>query len=102
MTAECQDVEEEPMLKAGGFDDALIGAVEMWLPHPSGGHTQETVLAYSRSKVLAALMHRDGMSYDDAVEFFDFNIAGAYAGRRQPIFVEEMSMCEVCDIYADL
>jgi CRISPR/Cas system-associated exonuclease Cas4 (RecB family) len=28
-------------------------------------------------------------AYDDAVEYFDYNIAGAYIGRGMPVFLED-------------
>jgi len=33
-------------------------------------------------------MDRDCMTYDEAIEFFDFNIAGLYAGERTPMILE--------------
>lgn len=44
-------------------------------------------VAYDRSKVIVELMN-DGMSEEEALEFFDFNMAGAYVGTRTPIFIE--------------
>lgn len=44
-------------------------------------------VAYDRSKVIAELMN-DGMTEEDAEDFFSFNIAGAYVGARTPIFIE--------------
>jgi len=43
-------------------------------------------------EVIGILMDRDGMSEDDAVEFFDFNVLGAYVGERTPIFVPQSFM----------
>ena len=33
-------------------------------------------------------MDRDGMSDIDAIEFFDFNVAGAWVGKSTPVFLE--------------
>jgi hypothetical protein len=30
----------------------------------------------------------DGMTYDDAIEYYDFNISSAYIGEGTPIFVK--------------
>jgi hypothetical protein len=68
-------------LLADGFDDALIGYA--W-GTPSGGCG---VAVYDRDKCIAILMSRDGMTYEDAEEFFDFNVEGAYVGPMTPIFV---------------
>jgi hypothetical protein len=32
-------------------------------------------------------MVRDGMDYDEAYEFFEFNTLGAYVGEQTPVFV---------------
>jgi len=40
-------------------------------------------------KVLEILMTRDGMSYEEAREFYEFNIVGAYVGPGTPVFVED-------------
>jgi len=35
-------------------------------------------------------MIRDEMSYEEAIEYFDFNVRGAYMGEKTPIWVEDM------------
>jgi len=32
-------------------------------------------------------MNRDGMSYEEAIEYFDFNVTGAYVGEHTPMFI---------------
>ena len=39
------------------------------------------------------LMQRDEMSYDDAEEYFEYNVTGAFLGDRMPVFL--LSMKEV-------
>ena len=56
-------------LLANGFEEAFIGV--------SRRCGQPELATYSVSKCLAILMERDGMSYEDAVEFFEFNVSGA-------------------------
>jgi hypothetical protein len=34
-------------------------------------------------------MNRDGMSWEEAQEFFDFNIKGAWVGPNTPVFVQD-------------
>ena len=38
-------------------------------------------------------MQRDGMTYDDAEEYFEYNVTGAFVGDRMPVFL--LSMKEV-------
>lgn len=61
-------------LKADGFDDAVIGFDES---------TER--LIYSVSKSIDILVN-EGMSNDDAMEYFTFNVSGAYVGDKTPIW----------------
>lgn len=61
-----------------GYDDAVIGLGYQ--------HTRGPVLIYDYDLIIAALM-RDGMSEDDAIEFYDFNVAGTWAGERTPVIM---------------
>jgi hypothetical protein len=38
------------------------------------------------------LMTRDGMDYDEASEYIDFNCVGAYVGEQTPIIVRSLAM----------
>jgi len=53
-----------------------------------GGH--KAFLVYDVNKILDALVEREGMSSEDAVEFFQFNIQGAYLGESTPAFMTLM------------
>ena len=64
---------EEQILKADGFDEAILGIDE--------GSMR---LIYSKSKCIEILC-RD-MSEEDAMEHFDFNVAGSYVGEQTPIW----------------
>jgi len=67
------------MLKADGFDKAVIGIGRRC--------SQEDILVYDTEKCLEILME-DGMTYDEAREFFEFNTVGSWVGPLTPIFVE--------------
>jgi hypothetical protein len=69
------EMNEEAML-ADGFDDALIGA-----------DYEKNRAVYSIEKMLQILMERDGMSMEDAMEHFNFNIGCAYVGEYTPLYV---------------
>lgn len=64
---------EEEILKADGFDDAIIGIEE------SSGR-----LIYSVSKCLK-ILEKD-MSEEDASEYFWYNVHGAWVGDKTPIW----------------
>jgi len=72
----------ENVVLADGLDDAFVGVGNAF-----GG---TTCAVYDKDKVIEILMTRDGMTHDEAWEFFDFNIAGAYVGEATPIFVRLM------------
>ena len=76
--------EEYPdLLKADGFDDAIIGVVE---------RIGVQAICYDQEKVIDILIERDGMTYEEAVEYFDFNIAGAWVGESTPFFLQKMDL----------
>ena len=64
---------DEEILKADGFDDAIIGIEE-----------NEMRLIYSVSKCLKILEQE--MTEEDAMEYFTFNVSGAYVGIKTPIW----------------
>jgi hypothetical protein len=44
---------------------------------------------FSEQKSVNILMMMNGWDWEEAVEYFDFNIKGAYEGPRTPVWVEE-------------
>jgi hypothetical protein len=64
-------------LLADGFNDAIIGISQCENPKA----------VYSIKKCIDKLIERDGMSKDEAIEFFSFNVSGSYMGEKTPIFI---------------
>lgn len=62
-----------------GFDEAIIGMAERINLGP--------VVAYDVEKILEIMIERDEMTYEEAMEFFDFNIQGAWMGDFTPIYI---------------
>lgn len=79
MTPEQVAEYNEDALLADGFEKALIGVAERINLGP--------VAAYDVEKILEILMERDGMEYADALEFFEFNIKGAWMGEFTPVYI---------------
>lgn len=80
---------EEGALVATGLDDALIGIGHVWVEQGEGeGCVRRYLAVYSEQKCIEILMERDGMAEDEAQEFFDTNVVGAYVGVGTPIFVD--------------
>ena len=67
------------MILADGFDEALIG-IGVRCGQPD-------VVTYSADKCLEILESDHGMSYVEAVEYFEFNVQGAWVGETTPIWV---------------
>lgn len=72
-----QSQTDEEVLLADGFDDAFIGL----------GRIAGTVIAcYDREKCIQELMQ--DVNREEAEEYFEFNVQGAYVGPNTPCFIE--------------
>jgi hypothetical protein len=70
---------DENVLLMDGFDEAFIGYSQ---------RINEPVLAvYSWEKMVDVCIKRDGMTYDEATEYIEYNCIGAWVGERTPIIV---------------
>ena len=76
---------DEDILFADGFDEAIIGVVFV---HNEKTNEKQTRVVYDTEVCLEVLMERDSMSYDEASEFFDFNVANAHMGVYTPFYLE--------------
>ena len=75
------DIDEyaENAILLTGLEEAVIGIVEEFGNGPR--------ILYSKNKVLHILEDRDGMSPIEAVEFYEYNILGLFAGDQNPVFL---------------
>jgi len=73
------------MLKADGFDQAIIGIARRC--------GQPDLVAYSVTKCLEVLM-REGLTYEEAVDYFEFNTAGAWVGEETPVWVYDAELVD--------
>lgn len=62
-----------------GFEDALVGVARQ--------QYKPSLAVYDRGKCLEVLQARDGMSYEEAEEFFSFNVEGAWVGEHTPLIL---------------
>lgn len=70
---------DEDVLLMDGFDEAFIGYSQ---------RINEPMLAvYSWEKMVDVCIKRDGMTYDEATEYIEYNCTGAWVGERTPIIV---------------
>lgn len=61
------------------YDDAVVGIGER------NGHY---FLVYDREAVIRQTMAADGMSYEESVEWHEFNTFCAYLGHNTPVFLD--------------
>lgn len=69
-------LEEEEVLLAEGFDDALIGLDMI---------TNRAI--YDSNKMIQILVQEEEMSIQEAVEYLEYNTWNAYVGDKTPIFL---------------
>lgn len=80
----------EGVVRLDGLDDAIVGLAYQ---HSKTG----IVLCYDQSKIVEILMVRDGMTYEEAHEYFEFNIGCLWAGEGTPIFLERATLEEIAE-----
>ena len=65
-----------------GLEDALIGICNRY--------GQPSIALYDYEKCIEIFM-RDGGSYEEAVEHFDYNTIGTWAGENTPAFMHRLN-----------
>ncbi len=68
----------EALMFVDGHDDAIVGVSEI---------DGDVRVVYDREAIVRELMRRDQMDREGAVEFFEYNIAGASFGAPPPLFI---------------
>ena len=80
------------MKKWDDLDEAIIGPAFLW-----HNHNRLEVLVYNAETIRNILMARDKMSFEEAREFIEFNIEGAYIGPDTPVLVWPNDMYRTTD-----
>lgn len=76
-TREILDELAEGAIILSGYDDCIIGVSEEFGNGPR--------IIYSRKKIIEKLMV--GIEYEEALEFYYYNIVGGFFGEQNPIFL---------------
>lgn len=71
------------MILIDGMNDAIVGFVERCGTDP--------LVCYDIDKCIEILINRDGMSDEEALEYFSYNIQGAYLGKHTPMFLTNIN-----------
>jgi hypothetical protein len=66
---------EEEILKADGFDKAVIGIDDTSMR-----------LIYSVGKCIEILVSEEGLTEEDALDHFYYNVKGSWVGEKTPIW----------------
>jgi hypothetical protein len=72
--------EDEELMFVDGFDAAIIGI-----------DTVSYRVVYNKEIMIEVLI-AEGMSYEDAIEHFSYNIEGAYVGEKTPIYCQTTAL----------
>jgi len=64
-----------------GLSGAVIGISERWGEIPK--------LVYDKDKIMDILVEGEGMSEDEAVDHFYYNIMGTYMGEGTPVYITD-------------
>ena len=49
--------------------------------------SQPWLVVYDAEQCIEILVERDGLTYDEAEEYFSFNVTGAWVGEHTPLFL---------------
>tara|TARA_R110000744_G_scaffold214420_1_gene333195 strand:- start:47 stop:301 length:255 start_codon:yes stop_codon:yes gene_type:complete len=77
---EAYELESPGLLFMDGLDDAIIGVAI---------NNSTPVVAYSTIKILENLVQQ-GVGIEEAREFMDYNIEGAFMGKHTPLIVDDV------------
>ena len=72
-----EELTDNECLIADGFNDALIAISEGMNP----------VAVYDTDKCIDILMKDSNINHEDALDYFYFNVVGAYVGEKTPLFI---------------
>jgi len=84
---------DERLVKADGLEEAIIGVgSRMNMPD---------VLIYSYNKCVKIFMEKEGWTHEEAIEWMDYNVVGAWVGDTTPIFVHEIPSDQKIDEFLE-
>jgi hypothetical protein len=76
------EMADDEALYIDGFEDAVIGIADVWRDN-----TRRTVVVYDYEAMILSMIG-DECTAEDAAEYIEFNVSGAYVGPYQPIIVQ--------------
>jgi predicted ThiF/HesA family dinucleotide-utilizing enzyme len=80
----CYIEEQHPnAIIATGFDESLFGVAKK-------SKDNNWVAVYNMDSIIDSIMKENDISEEEAIEFYEFNISGAYVGPMTPMFLDIM------------
>lgn len=80
IVAQLVDASDGQALTADGFDSGLIGLAEIWTT------AGRSVVALYDLSICLQVLTDSGMDPEEAAEYIDYNVTGAYVGPYTPAF----------------
>ena len=71
---------EDAFLEADGYDNCIIGV---------DTNSEPPRLVYSVKRIVSQLTG-EGLTFEDAIEHFEFNMSGGYVGEQTPIWCNDL------------
>jgi hypothetical protein len=72
---------DSEILIADGLEEAFVGVATQF----------NTSMAIFDTEKCLDILEKEGMSREEAIEYFEFNIIGAYVGEHTPAFLNKFS-----------
>lgn len=76
---------QDHIMLADGFEEAFVGI---------GQQFTHNFAVYDHGRCVQILMERDGMTEEEAEEFMEFNVTGAWVGKGTPVFLRPMELSD--------
>ena len=83
--------EDNEIILADGFEDAYMGLATQFTKNP--------LALYDRNKCIDILVNRDGMSEEEAEEYLQYNVEGAWVGDNTPMFLQPLNFTKEMENY---
>jgi len=79
-----REIGVENALVMDGYDDCVIGVLERY--------GMEPIVLYDKEKVINRIIELSpGSTYDDAIEYYEFNQLGGWHGEKTPGFLVKLN-----------
>ena len=81
------------MITADGFETAFVAV--------AFSYNGNDIAVYDYDLCINVLTDRDEMSLEEAHEYMDYNVVGAYVGEETPLFIRTQTYEEMLDEYEE-